>query len=59
MKLPSERTDKRQNFPFPSDGERVYETPPTLIWAPHPDERPHKYTVTVWVLPSSVHLHRE
>lgn len=48
MKLPSERTDKRQNFPFPSDGERVYETPPTLIWAPHPDEKPHKYTVTVW-----------
>ena len=48
MRLPTERTDKRQNFPFPADGERVYETPPTLIWVPHPDEKPHEYTVTVW-----------
>ena len=49
MRLPSDRTDKRQNFPFPIDGERVYETPPTLIWVPHPDARAtHEYTVTVW-----------
>lgn len=48
MRLPTERTDKRQSFPFPADRERIYETPPTLIWVPHPDGEVHKYTVTVW-----------
>jgi len=48
MRLPTERTDKRQSFPFPADRERIFETPPTLIWVPHPDGEAHKYTVTVW-----------
>ncbi len=45
MNLPNERINARQNFPFPKDGETVYETPPTLIWIPSDQAR--LYTVSV------------
>ena len=44
--LPQNRTNDRQNFPFPLDSAVVYETPPTLIWVPVEDSK--RYTVTVW-----------
>ena len=45
MSLPLTRTSVSQNFPFPRDGETVYENPPCLIWVPIAGET--VYTVTV------------
>ena len=33
-KFPTRRTSYRQNFPFPENGETVYENPVTFIWVP-------------------------
>ena len=32
--FPTERLKFTQNFPFPEDGEIIYENPPTLVWVP-------------------------
>lgn len=45
MEFPLTRTSTKQNFPFPNDGEVIFETPPTLIWVPIEGEK--SYTVTV------------
>lgn len=45
-KFPCERTSYTQNFQFPTEGEVIYENPPTLIWIPV--EGAEKYTVTVF-----------
>ena len=44
--FPTERTSFTQNFQFPSEGEVIYENPPTLIWIPV--ENAKKYTLTVF-----------
>lgn len=45
-KFPTERTSHSQNFQFPSEGEVIYENPPTFIWIPV--EAAKKYTLTVY-----------
>ena len=45
MSFPLKRTAASQNFPFPNDGETVYENPPCLIWVPLAEDT--DYTVTV------------
>ena len=44
--FPTERTSHTQNFPFPSEGEIVYENPPTMIWVPV--DGAESYTLTVY-----------
>ena len=44
--FPLERTSYTQNFPFPENGEVIYENPPTLIWIPV--EGAENYTVTLY-----------
>lgn len=44
--FPTERTSNTQNFPFPAEGETVYENPPTFIWVPVEDAQ--CYTLTVY-----------
>ncbi len=45
-KFPTERTLYSQNFQFPSEGEVVYENPPTFIWIPVDDAK--NYTLTIY-----------
>ena len=45
-KFPTERTSYSQNFQFPSEGEVVFENPPTFIWIPV--EGAENYTLTVY-----------
>lgn len=44
--FPTERTSYTQNFPFPENGEVIYENPPTLIWVPVDDAK--SYTVKLY-----------
>lgn len=44
--FPLERTAPTQNFPFPGEGEAVFENPPTFIWVPV--DGAEKYTLTVY-----------
>jgi len=44
--FPLERTSYTQNFPFPENGEIIFENPPTLIWVPAEDAK--KYTVKLY-----------
>lgn len=44
--FPTERTFFRQNFQFPSEGEVVYENPPTFIWIPVEDAK--KYELSIY-----------
>lgn len=43
--FPSERTSISQNFQFPSEGEVIYENPPTFIWIPVENAKKYKLTV--------------
>ncbi len=45
-KFPTERQSFSQNFQFPSDGEVVFENPPTFVWIPVDDAK--KYILTVY-----------
>lgn len=45
-KFPTERTAFTQNFQFPSEGEVIFENPPTFIWIPVEDAK--SYTLTVY-----------
>lgn len=44
--FPTERTSHTQNFPFPENGEVIFENPPTLIWVPA--ENAKSYTVKLY-----------
>lgn len=44
--FPTQRTAFTQNFQFPSEGEVVYENPPTFIWIPVDDAK--LYTLTIF-----------
>ena len=44
--FPTERTSFSQNFQFPSEGEIVFENPPTVIWIPV--DGAENYTLTVY-----------
>lgn len=44
--FPLERTSYTQNFPFPENGEIIYENPPTFIWIPV--EGAAKYTLKLY-----------
>lgn len=44
--FPTERTSYTQNFPFPENGEIIFENPPTLIWVPAEDA--NTYTVRLY-----------
>ena len=52
MSFPKDRTSHTQNFPYPKNGEAVYENPPCLVWVPVKDAR--EYTVTVKALSGDV-----
>ena len=45
IEFPRKRTSVTQNFPFPEDGEIVFETAPCLVWVPV--ENCKTYSVTV------------
>ncbi len=45
-KFPTERQSFSQNFQFPSEGETIFENPPTFIWIPVDDAK--KYILTVY-----------
>lgn len=45
-KFPTERTSYSQDFQFPTEGEVIYENPPTFIWIPV--EGASSYTLTVY-----------
>lgn len=44
--FPTERTSFSQNFQFPSEGEVIFENPPTFIWIPV--DGAENYTLTVY-----------
>ncbi len=46
MIFPTQRTSYTQNFPFPENGEVIFENPPTLIWVPA--EGANTYTVKLY-----------
>lgn len=43
--FPVKRTSTPQSFQFPSDGETVYENPPTLIWIPVDNNENYKLSI--------------
>ena len=45
-KFPTDRKVFTQNFQFPTEGEVLYENPPTFIWIPVDDAK--SYTLTVY-----------